>query len=240
MSRVTAVWSTAVVGLSLVLAAIPLLLMDARANDGAASMTALFGIPLLAVGVLIELQRPRGGERRWVIGMLPWAGGLVVGMLLLGIAAMILEPRYYEAETQGGMFATLAMFLVIMAFGAACGIVFWGLVVLPIATLVRAVGTGWRGEKADRRGLAFAGGSLGVVAVVTAIVVLTAERPDELVFAQMGAILLGLPLGPLAYEPPPEIAVWILRLLLGGILAVAGVLTALWARPADPAQLQTR
>lgn len=244
MPRLTLVWSAAIVGVSLALAAIPMLMLDARANDGAASMTALFGTPMVAVAALLELHRPARGERPFVVGMLPWVGGLVFGMLFLGIPATLLEPDYYDAYTVGGMLAVLGMFAFVMAFGVACGPLLWALVVWPAASVVRWVGRRWRGEVREPDPIALPAGLLAVEAVVLVILLAVHGEPQELVVVESGALLLGLHGLVGWYDPPPETGLWIVRALAVLILAAATALTVLGrgrdARRGAAAQSQTR
>lgn len=225
MPRLTLVWSAAVVGVSLAIAAIPLLMLDARANDGAASFTALFAFPMFATGVLVEVHRPTQGERPFVAGMAPWVGGLVVGILFLGIPATLLEPDYYEAHTLGGMLAVLGMFAFLMAFGVALGVVFWALVVLPIAAIARWVGRTWRGEPGGP--IALPAGFLVVEAVALLIVVAVQRDATDLVLVQTGALLFGLQDLIGWYEPVPEAGLWVVRAVVVLLLTGATAYTLL-------------
>jgi hypothetical protein len=224
MSRVTVVVSAAITGITLAIAAVPMLLLDPRANDGAASMTALFALPMIATGVLIEVHRPTSGNAPFVARMLPWVGGLVVGMLSLGIPATLLEPDYYESHTQGGMLAVLAMFAFVMAFGAASGVVFWVLVVLPIAALARGAAAAWRGGTLPPRTVALPAGTLVVVALV---LVAFQREPEELVLVQVAIALLGLPgFVDWAGGDAPHLALWVIRLVIVGLAVGAGTVIA--------------
>lgn len=225
MPRLTLVWSAAVVGVALAIAAIPLLMLDARANDGAASFTALFAFPMIVTGVLVELHRPKQDSEPFVARMAPWVGGLVVGILLLGIPATLLEPDYYEAHTLGGMLAVLGMFTFLMAFGVALGVVFWALVVLPAAALGRWAGRVWRGEPGGP--IALPAGFLVVEAVVLVIVLAFQDDVAELVLVQTGALLLGLQDLIGWYEPVPHVGLWIVRAVVVLLLAGATAYTLL-------------
>lgn len=239
MRAVIRVWSAAIVGVTLAVAVVPMLMLDASADDGAASMTALFGFPMVATAALIELHRPRVDGAPFVRGLLPWVGGLVVGMLFLGIPATLVEPDYYDARTLGGMLAMLGLFAFIMAFGVGVGILFWAIVVLPLGAVVRAAASAWRGEGLPSRTVSLAAGALVIEAVVVVIVVVVQREPERLVLAQIGTALLGLPgFVDWAGGEPPHLALWVLRALIVGLVVVAGLLTA--ALRAVEAQSQTR
>ena len=240
MPSVATVGKAATVALALVVAAIPLLLLDASANDGAASMTALIGIPMLATAVLIEIARPKEGDQRFVVALLPWVGALALGLLFLGIPATLLEPRYYAAETLGGMLATLGGFAFVMALGVGFGILVWGAVVLPAATLLRHARARWLGGAPVRASGAVAGrGPNGVTVsatvlvidalIVVAIIVFGGVEFDRLTVVQIVSALLGIPGW---YEVASELVLWIVRALLVLVVAVTAILTVL-ARDAE-------
>lgn len=227
MSRVTLVVSAAVVGITVAIAVVPMILLDARANDGAASFTALLALPMFATGVLIELHRPTPGGTPSAARILPWVGGLVVGMLFVGIPATLLEPVYYESHTQGGMFAVLAMFAFLMALGAGAGVLFWLLVVLPLATIARWVAAAWRGEAEPPRTVALPAGLLALEAVVVVLVVAFQREPEELVLVQTVTALLGLPgFVDWANGTAPEGVLWVLRLVIVGLAVIAALVVA--------------
>jgi hypothetical protein len=237
---VATVWKAAVVALALVVAVIPMLLLDASANDGAASMTALFGIPAFATAVLVEIARPKHGDQRFVVALLPWVGGVVLGLLFLGIPATLLELRYYAAETVGGMLATLGGFTFIIALGIAFGILIWGVVVLPAATLLRHARARWLGgAPVPASGVVAGRGPNGatvsatvlviVALIVIAIVAFGGVEFDRLTVVQIVSALLGIPGW---YEVASELVLWIVRALLVLVVAVAAILTVL-AREAE-------
>jgi hypothetical protein len=250
---VATVGKAAVVALALIVAAIPLLLLDASANDGAAPMTALLGIPMFATAVLIEVARPKEGDQRFVVAVLPWVGGMAVGLLFLAIPATLLEPRYYEAETLGGMLATLAGFTFIIALGVAFGILAWGVVVLPAATLVRHALRRWRGSPPEpATGVVAGRGPNGVrvsaiVLVVVALIVVAIVAFGDVEFERLTVVLIVSAL--LGFAPDYEIAsqfgLWIVRALLVLVVAVTAILTLLGREAevraeSDTDQSQTR
>lgn len=232
MSRVARVWAAAVVALTVVLAAIPLLLFDAGANDGAAAFTALFGLPMLATAALIGIAAPRGrGEGGVVRRLLPWVGAMAAGLIVLAIPATLLDPVYYESQTQAGMFAVLAAFLFILAFGVVSGVVVWALVVLPVAALADAVARSWRGEQVASPRFAIPAIVLAVeLVVVIAIIVFGEVDVDDLAIVQIPVALVSVP-APwfVSFEP----ILWVVRVALVAIILVAVVFTLLWHRPAS-------
>jgi hypothetical protein len=231
-TRTIRIWSAVTVALALLLAAIPLVLFpNAGANDGAGPMTAVFGIPMVATGVLIHLALLRRGETPWVVGLLPWVIGLVFGVLFLMIPAALADPQYYTSETLGGMLATLAGIGFIAILGAACGIVLWFLLLVPAASLVLSVGQAWRGESVRPALVAIPATILAVeVFVVVITVALNVEEPQDLVVVQVAGALFGLVD---LFPPTPDLGLWIVRALVVATL-VAGVLLTVTREPPRP------
>lgn len=232
MSRVARVWAAAVVALTIVVAAIPLLLFDAGANDGAAAFTALFGLPMFATAALIGIVARRGrGDGGVVRRLAPWVGALAAGLIFLSIPATLLDPVYYDSQTQAGMFAVLAAFVFLLAFGVVCGVVAWALVVLPAAALVDAIVRIWRGERVASPRLAIPAVILAVeLVVVIAILVFGDIDVEDLAVMQIPVALLSVP-APwfVSFEP----ILWVVRVALVAIILAAVVLTVLWHRPAS-------
>jgi hypothetical protein len=231
--RTITTWSAVVVALALLLAALPLVLFpDAGANDGAGPMTAIFGIPMVATAALIHLALLRRGRGPFVVRLLPWVAGIVLGMLFLAIPATLADRAYYTAETLGGMLATLAGFAVIAAIGAGCGIVLWFLVMTPAASLVVSVMQAWRGESVRPALIAIPAGILAAeIGGLVLIVAFNVDDLTELVVVQIVGALFGLA-G--LYPVTSEVALWVVRALVVAVLSV-GILLTVSGRPRDQA-----
>ena len=226
-TRTIRIWSAVTVALALLLASIPLVLFtDAGANDGAGPMTAVFGIPMVATGVLIHLAQLRRGEGPWVLRLLPWVLGLVFGTLFLMIPAVLADRQYYTSETLGGMLATLAGMGFIALLGAGFGIVLWFLLLVPAASLIYSALGAWRGEPTRPGTIAIPATLVAIeVFVVVLIVVLNVDEPQDLVVVQIVGALFGITD---LYPPTPELGLWIVRglfvtaLVAGVVFTVAG------------------
>ena len=222
ITRPTAV----VVVLALAVAWLLLTVVDLRDADGAASMMGMFGIPMIASAIVIQLwmsavtavrlERPMRtleempGAPRVRRSFLWWIGGVLPAGILAGsCVAVVREPDYFLSDGPW----MLIWIPVFVALAMLLGALVWFFVVFPIALLVKAVRATVRGE-----------GTAGmyvwpvVLLLLAALCIVGGLSTD---FAAVGkaaavpvvATILGLP-G--EYEVIWEPGLWIVR----GIVAV--------------------
>lgn len=222
-------WAPVVALCGLAVAAVPLLLLDPAADDGAAVFAGLFGIPLVAVAVLVEIMRhdPRVADPFprsvvvWMLAVLP------LGLLLLMIPGLVREPEYFDAESLGGAAATLGLMLGVILAGELCGVVAWFFVAFPIAAIVSRFAAIARGEKVALG--SFAVPVIGLLVVGFGVIgglALDGLRPGRAAASQIVFALLGIPGG---YEVVWPAGLWIVRALVVGIVLI-GVVPALRER----------
>ena len=209
--------------LALLIAAVPLLLLDPQADDGAATLVALVGVPMLVPAALIEIARR--GPRDQSMGRAGWWWLLAVlplGIAALAIPTILQNAEYFEATSWGSVLGTLALMLVLVYVGLLLGFLFWFFVVFPLSLLVGAVVSLVRGERP--RALAFV---IPVsILLLTGVILVGAMSLDDLLpgrFAS-GQIVMAILGIPGSYDVTWEAGLWIVR---GLVIAVV----LLWIVP---------
>ncbi|TDE94862.1 hypothetical protein EXU48_08715 [Occultella glacieicola] len=213
---------TVVVGVisivAVLIAAVPLLLLDPVAHDGAAPIGAIFGIPMVASALIIEVvMRAHQRNRPLSRGMLWWVlGVLPVSIVLCSIPAVLDDPEYFAYETGWGAVGTLAGMLLLAYLGILMGGLLWFFVVFPLAQLVLALIARARGDKEGGR-IGF--GSFLLLGLAALILILAGSldglAPGRSSGGQIIAAVLGIP-G--SYEVVWPLGLWIVRLLLAGFV----------------------
>jgi len=155
ITRPTAV----VVVLALAIAWLLLTVVDLRDADGAASTMSMFGIPMIASAIVIQLwtsaaaairlERPMRALEEMPAGarvrrsFLWWIGGVLPAGILAGFCvAVAREPDYFLSDGPW----MLIWIPVFVAVAMLCGALVWFFVVFPIALLVKALRATARGE----------------------------------------------------------------------------------------------
>jgi hypothetical protein len=219
--------ATAIV--AVLLAAVPLLLIDPSENDSASVFAAIFGIPMFAVAVLIELLRRRVRSRShltrpvllWMLVVMP------AGILLLCVPPVLQRPEFFEATTVGGVFAVLGIMLFLIAIGILLGAVAWLFVALPLGLIVSnlvdlARGTGFSPARFIP--------PIGILIVTTIIIIgsmsIDGLRAGRAGWSQIVLSLFGIPAG---YTVTWPTGLWIVRGLII-LVIVAGCVPALATR----------
>ena len=224
---VVVTWTAVVVVTTVILATVPLLLLDPRADDGAAPMVAIIGFPLVATAIVIEICRHQRNLQRgvprtvliWLLGVMP------AGLLALVGPAMLAEPEYFTAETPGGFIRTLFGMLALIAIAILLGGLVWFFVLFPLSAIVTQVGAAIRGKGFHPGALVVPLLMLAVPAIaIVAALALDGLAPGRAAGSQFLFALLGIPAG---YDVVWPTGLWIVRgLVLGAIL----VAVAAWWR----------
>lgn len=221
--RISVTFPVALISIgALLVAAVPLLLVDPRANEGVAVLVAVLGIPALASAVVVEVvRRPIAADRRLRPGWLWWLLGVVpLGIVLCSIPAIQREPEYFVAESLGTMLGTLALMLVMVYLGLLLGALVWFFVVFPVVHLAKALMLMARGERSGAASLVMPLAML----TLTAIIIVGALSLDDLLPGRMagGQIVMALLGVPGSYEVVWPAGLWIVRgLVMALILAAA-------------------
>ena len=205
--------------LAVVCAAVPLLLLDPRANDGAAVLVGIFGIPMIASAIAIEVLRRRvtaGGRPSrailwWLLVVMP------LGMVLLFIPGLVREPEYFEAETFWGAVGAVALMLLFVALGMLLGALVWFFLLFPLAAIVDIVASIVRGEKVSPARFVMP----VLLLVLAALCLVGAASLDDLLpgrtaGGQIIAAILGIP-G--SYTVTWEAGLWIVRVIVVALIA---------------------
>ncbi|WP_154792234.1 hypothetical protein [Occultella kanbiaonis] len=229
--RVEVIAVVAVISIIAVLiAAVPLLLLDPQGADGVGPIGAIFGVPMVASAIVIEVvvrahQRSRPLNRRmlwWVLGVMP------VAIVACAIPAVLDDPEYFAYETPLGAVGTLAGMLVLAYVGILMGALLWFFVVFPLAHLVMALIARARGDKE--------GGRIGVgsffLLALAAVIIIGALSLDGLAAGRAGwgqiiAALFGIP-G--SYEVVWPAGLWIVRGIVVGLVLTFGGWQAIMRR----------
>ncbi|CAM3493993.1 hypothetical protein OCAE111667_12635 [Occultella aeris] len=229
--RVEVIAVVAVISIIAVLiAAVPLLLLEPQGGDGAAPIGAIFGVPMVASALIIEVvvrahmsNRPLNRMMLWwVLGVLP------VAIVACAIPAVLDDPEYFAYETPLGAVGTLGGMLVLAYVGILMGALLWFFVVFPLAHLVMALIARARGDKE--------GGRIGVgsffLLALAAVIIIGALSLDGLAAGRAGlgqiiAALLGIP-G--SYEVVWPAGLWIVRGIVVGLVLTFGGWQAIMRR----------
>ncbi len=213
---------------TLVLAAVPLVLLDPERVDGLPMLLALFLFPMTAGGLIIDLivlGRLRHEEPRWTLLWWPIVV-LPAGLLIMSIGPMLAYPDYFEVSGFSSAIGVMVTFAVLAFLGLGFSFLLWILVVFPLRVLGLAAFDAVRGERvAAGRWCA----PLALLAVPTisllAVASLTDMESSRAAGGQVVLALLGIPGN---YEIVWGPGLWIVR---GITLAVVG--SAIWARGAS-------
>lgn len=161
--------------LAIVAAAIPMLFLDPEANDGAAFFVGVFGVPMLAVAIVIQVALSRlGGGRTargrgwlwWILLVMP------VGILVLCIPAMMRNPTYFDAESSQAAFGSLFGMALLLVMAMLCGGLVWFFVVFPLVGLVGVAMMAYRGDPVPTGSFVLPVVLLGVTAVIVVCVLI--------------------------------------------------------------------
>lgn len=208
--------------LAVLLAAVPILLLDPMANGGSAFFIGVGGVPMLAVAVVILLvSSTASGGRRMRPAALWWLLVVPLGVVACAVPTMLANPRYFEAETVGGFFGTLALLVVLVAVCMLAGGLLWFFVVFPLSIFFRLIVTVARGERVPP----FRFVVPLLMLALTAFIVVTAMSLDDLApgraaGGQIIAALLGIP-G--SYEVAWPVGLGLVRALVGAVLVALAV-----------------
>lgn len=206
---------------TVLIAAVPLVMLDPQADDGIAVMVAWIGVPAVASAVIVEIlrrrltpdRRLRGGWMWWVFGVVP------IGIVLCSIPAILRNREYFVAESVGAMLGALAMSYLVVWIGLLLGAIAWFFVVFPLVHLVSALVLVARGERAGAAGLVMPLAML----TLTAIIIVGALALDDLAPGRMagGQIVMALLGVPGSYEVVWPAGLWIVRGLVAALVLAA-------------------
>jgi hypothetical protein len=218
--------------LAVLLAAVPILLLDPKSNGGSAFFFGVGGAPMLAVAVVILLiSSTISGHRRMRPAALWWLLVVPVGVVACAVPTMLANPRYFESETVGGFFGTLALLVILVAVCMLAGGLLWFFVLFPLSILFRLIVTVARGERVPP----FRFVVPLLMLALTAFIVVTAMSLDDLApgraaGGQIIAALLGLP-G--SYEVAWPVGLGLVRALVGAVLVALAVRALIRPRRGD-------
>lgn len=193
-----------------------MVILDPRADDGFASMFALFGVPMIVAAIVIQLfgdrvtsagkANLRGGFLWWVLLVLP------AGVLSTLFVAVPAHDDYFIADD--GPWSLLWMPLLVY-LGILMGALLWFFFVLPLTWFARGVVAAVRGRQPWRTLIApLALLSLGAVVLVGGLSI-SADLPGRAGWGSVIGALLGIPGG---YEVKWPMGLWIVRILVLGVI----------------------
>jgi hypothetical protein len=215
---------------AILVAAVPLLLLDPQGSDGAGPIGAIFGVPMVASALIIEVVMRAHLTNRsldwrmlwWVLGVMP------VAIVACAVPAVLADPEYFAYESALGAVGTLAGMLAFAYVGILMGALLWFFVVFPLAHLVMALLARARGDTE--------GGRIGVgsffLLALAAVIIVGALSLDGLAAGRAGwgqiiAALFGIP-G--SYEVVWPVGLWIVRGIVLWLVVSFGVWPAIVRR----------
>lgn len=211
-----------------------LTVIDVSANDGMASLMAMFGVPSLAAAVIIQIVVVNLSEKRhvpkpvlwWTIAVLP------TGILAGFVVATLRDPEYFIGDEGPWMLIWVPIFIWLALLGGA---LVWFFFVFPIASLATLTGRIARKEVSAVSVVpALILLALGVLCVVGGLSI-DSEGSGRMAWGAIIASFLGIP-G--AYEVLWEPGLWIVRGIIAAIVLVFAIpALSQRIRRTDPNQL---
>lgn len=218
---VSITWPTAgLVVIGVAVAAVQLLVLDPRANDGAAMMIAAAGVPMVVVAACLQLlvhhvsrnRRARLTFLWWLLGALP------IALLALAVPGVQRAPDYYDVQNGWDIVGALGITAFLIVLGLLLGPVLWFFVVMPLTALVAAIIRIVRREKNAAVGLVMPLVLLAVTAVIV-IGALAVDLSDALPGRAGGIQVIWAILGvPGVYAVDSEPLLWVVRVIVAVIV----------------------